>query len=480
MLASNSHSAPPEGASFHTDADTDTTASKRQFHNKVRTGCDTCKKRRVKCDEAKPSCLRCRASGKQCLGYPWVSAAKHFEPSQPTSACGGRRRPSESDDNDNDNRDSSRTSRSASTPEPLLSLQRREPCYPSFADIAAAPSILAFSSSNFDSANEKYSHDFFRHWLCAYTAPRAETVPDLWTVHYPKVAEAIPALKDAMFANGIIGTTLLRKGTAAQYDVARLTALQHTNSAIAYLVKHPQPPNVVVMVAWLFWLLDMAQGHFASSTMHVESALKMAADLHPNSAEEEAVLQLLRDVANTREHVAALTRRYPLMLSRDTPRRTRMAASLPLLRRAGERVVLAQLKLAFSADDGDGGTGPLAANDKAVLLRSLRRLRREIEWLVRRWSERLGDRGKEEERAVLEEISAVEAEAGEGAGQPGPELLSPHLEEIALGIHSVELLCVIFARTIAVYVSRVAHDDLEMRQDLVELLQILSIAAEDE
>ncbi|KAL9038032.1 MAG: hypothetical protein Q9214_005444, partial [Letrouitia sp. 1 TL-2023] len=37
------------------------------FH--VRTGCGTCKIRRVKCDEGKPICFRCKSTGRVCDGY---------------------------------------------------------------------------------------------------------------------------------------------------------------------------------------------------------------------------------------------------------------------------------------------------------------------------------------------------------------------------------------------------------------------------
>ncbi|UNI15930.1 hypothetical protein JDV02_002414 [Purpureocillium takamizusanense] len=36
---------------------------------KVRTGCITCKARRVKCDEGRPTCLVCQKAGKLCRGY---------------------------------------------------------------------------------------------------------------------------------------------------------------------------------------------------------------------------------------------------------------------------------------------------------------------------------------------------------------------------------------------------------------------------
>ncbi|KAH7175345.1 hypothetical protein EDB81DRAFT_2279 [Dactylonectria macrodidyma] len=43
--------------------------SGRKGNRKVRTGCITCKIRKVKCDEAKPHCLRCVRTGRQCDGY---------------------------------------------------------------------------------------------------------------------------------------------------------------------------------------------------------------------------------------------------------------------------------------------------------------------------------------------------------------------------------------------------------------------------
>ncbi|KAE9374871.1 hypothetical protein N431DRAFT_336663 [Stipitochalara longipes BDJ] len=42
---------------------------KRAYRPKTRTGCHTCKLRRVKCDEAKPSCYSCTSTGRKCDGY---------------------------------------------------------------------------------------------------------------------------------------------------------------------------------------------------------------------------------------------------------------------------------------------------------------------------------------------------------------------------------------------------------------------------
>ncbi|KAK4504193.1 hypothetical protein PRZ48_005109 [Zasmidium cellare] len=42
---------------------------KRGKHSKTRTGCRTCRIRRIKCDEARPACRRCSSTGRHCLGY---------------------------------------------------------------------------------------------------------------------------------------------------------------------------------------------------------------------------------------------------------------------------------------------------------------------------------------------------------------------------------------------------------------------------
>ncbi|OTB05548.1 hypothetical protein M426DRAFT_319813 [Hypoxylon sp. CI-4A] len=42
----------------------------RKGSRKVRTGCLTCKSRKVKCDEEKPHCKRCINTGRECGGYP--------------------------------------------------------------------------------------------------------------------------------------------------------------------------------------------------------------------------------------------------------------------------------------------------------------------------------------------------------------------------------------------------------------------------
>lgn len=60
--------------------------NRRLGSRKTRTGCRTCKIRRVKCDEAQPSCLRCTSTGRRCDGYELIlRRSRSDQPSLRTS-----------------------------------------------------------------------------------------------------------------------------------------------------------------------------------------------------------------------------------------------------------------------------------------------------------------------------------------------------------------------------------------------------------
>ncbi|OTA99652.1 hypothetical protein M426DRAFT_253954 [Hypoxylon sp. CI-4A] len=62
---------------------------RRVSHAKVRTGCATCKHRRVKCDERKPLCGRCEKSGYECAGYQDPNLKSSNESPRPTRKPAG-------------------------------------------------------------------------------------------------------------------------------------------------------------------------------------------------------------------------------------------------------------------------------------------------------------------------------------------------------------------------------------------------------
>ncbi|KAK2007232.1 hypothetical protein LZ32DRAFT_594147 [Colletotrichum eremochloae] len=58
----------------------------RKGSRKVRTGCLTCKVRKIKCDEARPFCNRCTVTGRKCDGYPHVAELPDVSSSSPGSS----------------------------------------------------------------------------------------------------------------------------------------------------------------------------------------------------------------------------------------------------------------------------------------------------------------------------------------------------------------------------------------------------------
>ncbi|OAA63096.1 Zn(2)-C6 fungal-type DNA-binding domain protein [Cordyceps fumosorosea ARSEF 2679] len=68
-LSSSSATVPAVIASPPTENDGTSPPRQKRWATKTRTGCITCRIRRVKCDEAKPMCNRCMTSGRMCDGY---------------------------------------------------------------------------------------------------------------------------------------------------------------------------------------------------------------------------------------------------------------------------------------------------------------------------------------------------------------------------------------------------------------------------
>jgi hypothetical protein len=64
---------------------------------RVRTGCATCRKRRIKCDERKPSCARCEAANFVCEGYNPPRRTASGSPTASSSTRSPKRTPPRED-----------------------------------------------------------------------------------------------------------------------------------------------------------------------------------------------------------------------------------------------------------------------------------------------------------------------------------------------------------------------------------------------
>ncbi|KAJ4144568.1 hypothetical protein LMH87_003449 [Akanthomyces muscarius] len=66
---------PSSGSIVFVQEDPTTVQRSRKWAPKTKTGCKTCRIRRVKCDEGRPSCKKCITTGRTCDGYETATAA---------------------------------------------------------------------------------------------------------------------------------------------------------------------------------------------------------------------------------------------------------------------------------------------------------------------------------------------------------------------------------------------------------------------
>lgn len=69
-----------QGSSQELDQNNALVNKRRIIKRRTRTGCLTCRRRRIKCDERKPHCYNCERSKKLCLGYEIVPVPTHKDP----------------------------------------------------------------------------------------------------------------------------------------------------------------------------------------------------------------------------------------------------------------------------------------------------------------------------------------------------------------------------------------------------------------
>ncbi|OCL06943.1 hypothetical protein AOQ84DRAFT_223354 [Glonium stellatum] len=201
---------------------------KKAWKPKTKTGCITCRIRRVKCDEAKPHCERCTSTGRKCDGYKLAA-------------------------------DNSQAVISTRLPSLLL-----EPGFSSetagerqslhFFHLHTAPELAGFFDSTFwlrDVLQASHSHQAIRYAVTAVGA-----------MHQKFICGELPVVPDDTS------------------DAQLRFALQQCNRSIQHIIKVSGPlseeDRITAMTASiLFTCLASLQGHQASALEHLRGGLKL-------------------------------------------------------------------------------------------------------------------------------------------------------------------------------------------------------------
>ncbi|GJC80846.1 putative transcriptional regulatory protein C15D4.02 [Colletotrichum liriopes] len=159
----------------------------RKGQPKVRTGCLTCKSRKVKCDEAKPACARCTGTGRKCEGYAVVV---------PSNRAIARAR--------------SRTTR--------------------------LKDALAQARAGWEGGSEKATLEYFARDVAPKLPQNLEN--QFWTVAVPRMSKSEPAIRHAMAA---IGSLFPQRSSNNPSEGGNPQADAHYSEALRLMAKKVAP-----------------------------------------------------------------------------------------------------------------------------------------------------------------------------------------------------------------------------------------------
>ncbi|TGO55143.1 hypothetical protein BCON_0096g00360 [Botryotinia convoluta] len=231
-----------------------TIARKKAWRPKSKTGCLTCRIRRVKCGEERPGCLRCMKTGRNCDGY---------DSDRPEMSSTPLAR-----------RDSEVSSSNTSPIErPIMS---------------PTPSIVAMPSPVIGwDEEERRSFNFFITKTAPELAGNFES--KFWTSLILQRCHSDPPIRHAVIALGAFNESfkfgdikLLEAGAIA--DPKQRFALLQNIKAIRYLTGHlshgghRQSSEVILISCLLFICFEAMQGNYQAAFAHLNSGLKILGD----------------------------------------------------------------------------------------------------------------------------------------------------------------------------------------------------------
>ncbi|KAL2064216.1 hypothetical protein VTL71DRAFT_4710 [Oculimacula yallundae] len=257
---------------------------KRARTPKTKTGCKTCKIRRIKCDEGRPSCLRCTSTGRKCDGYETKLS---------------ERVKSEDLSQQHDLR--------------LVCTKTR---------LGAIPGVV------FKDGQEKRAFDFFRHRTAADMSGFFPS--QFWDGLLLQASHSEPAILHAVIALGSLHELYQDKKTVlsegGEPSLKQQFALQQSNKAIGHLTKPSiingsRSAEAILISCLLFICLETFQGNHNGAMAHLDSGLKILRSMgHIEPSLGANVLSRQNDVSD-QQNLVNLFSRLDTQASTYLPRR---------------------------------------------------------------------------------------------------------------------------------------------------------------
>ncbi|KAI9834415.1 MAG: hypothetical protein M1819_003026 [Sarea resinae] len=250
---------------------------------KTRTGCRTCKTRRVKCDEQKPECQRCVSTGRKCSGYDTthkISSSHNQRPIFPHVKSNG----------DRDVSTASSDSVRQPPPPPASSslLSRRQAlcqAYTGKSLIATRPSTHILLQDSVESRG----YDFFR--LRTRVELPGLFQSDLWSYLLLQLSHSEPAIHHAVIAVGSLHERQEKSDMAFETaviedmtDPSYRFCLQQHHAAVYHLYsrlrKQDRNSAVIALVTcFLFICFEFLRRRIDDASAHLRSGVKILLEM---------------------------------------------------------------------------------------------------------------------------------------------------------------------------------------------------------
>ncbi|KAF2712408.1 hypothetical protein K504DRAFT_488842 [Pleomassaria siparia CBS 279.74] len=215
----------------------------RQYKLRVKTGCETCRVRRVKCDETKPECLKCTKAGRKCQGYKHVS--RHSRSNSPSAAASFR------------------------NPSFLVVPQKISPI-----SIPRNPS----RSLSPDSAENRSFFYFQTHTLPKWTEFFDS---DLWSQKIMQLSHTEPAIKHGILALSTMHerfesmTPIFSAKTNDFAFVQYMQAVKHSNDLLTAHEEGKVDLEKVLIACIIFTCYENLAGNYRAANMHLRNGLRI-------------------------------------------------------------------------------------------------------------------------------------------------------------------------------------------------------------
>ncbi|KAH7088458.1 hypothetical protein FB567DRAFT_339148 [Paraphoma chrysanthemicola] len=231
----------------------------KQYKLRVKTGCETCRIRKVKCDEAKPACLRCTRTGRKCDGYTHLSREKKSD--HATAA-------------------SYRNSSFLAVPQATTALTiQRSPCRSLSPNLQENRSFAYFQTRTLPMWTEFFDSE-------------------LWSRTVLQLSHSEPAIKHGILA---LSTMHERYETSSPVFtpnsndfafVQYMHAVQHSKRLLATHQEGKIGLEMVLIACIIFTCYENLAGNYHTASMHLRNGLRILQQ-HGEKVKESAVANVL-------------------------------------------------------------------------------------------------------------------------------------------------------------------------------------------